>query len=415
MDKELQEIVDHQKEMIATGETLKKAVESIQEQVGDHEVKDLVDAVEELETNFKEHTETVEKKLERMQRATTDHNGGRRSKFFASVDQARGFGAYVGGHVLGQKGMQDIYKSDYDDAGLDTKAFTSTNADALLPEPVSPAIVDLLEDYGVAEGEMRFQPMVGDTQNYTKKTARGGAAPMGEGSTVAETKPTLVRKTLTARKWGAYTEVPSEVMEDSIVSVAEMIADDMATEHSFALDGAAFNGDGTATYNQITGILNALGTAAVFTGAGNNWGALTLQDFEGVAGSLRRKAYTGAKWYCSHQYFWNVMVRLMLDSGGVTAGEIEGRRRPLFMGYPVEFVQVLPTATAANQIGAVFGSLRQGVTFGDRRAFSVKASEHYKFGEDSVAMLSTRRYDLQVDGGGDASNVEVIAALKTAA
>ncbi len=413
MDAQLQEIVDNQKEMIAEGKALKSALSKVEERVGEHEVKDLVDAVEELETSFKEQTETIEKKLERMQRATTDHRGRHRSRFFETADQARGFGLFTVGHATGSKALQEAFKSDFDDITVDTKAFTSTNADALLPEPLSPAIVDLLEDYGVAEVNMRREPMTSDSRPYTKKTARGGAQPMTEGTAVAETKPTLARKTLTARKWGAYTEVPSEVTDDSIMSVAEMIADDMATEHAFALDQATFLGDGTGTYNNITGVLNALGAAAIFAGSGNNWGALTLGDHEKAAGALRTKAYINAKWYCSHQYYWNVMVRLMLEAGGVTAGEIEGRRRPLFMGYPVEFTQVMPNATGATQIGAMFGNLRQGATFGDRRQFQFKASEHYKFGEDSIALLSTRRYDVQIDGGGDASNVEVLSAVQT--
>ncbi|MEM8493899.1 MAG: phage major capsid protein [Planctomycetota bacterium] len=106
---------------------------------------------------------------------------------------------------------------------------------------------------------------------------------------------------------------------------------------------------------------------------------------------------------------------ITLAAGGVTAGEIAGRRQLLFLGYPVELTQVLPGASAADAIGALFGNLRSGAVFGDRREFTFRRSEDFKFDEDVLAMLSTRRYDIEVHGAGEGSTTEVLSAVKTKA
>ena len=215
-----------------------------------------------------------------------------------------------------------------------------------------------------------------------------------------------------------------EVTEDSAAAFGELIAQDMAEAHAEAIDGAGFNGDGTAAFNNILGVVNALVQNAIAVSASENWAGLTLDDHTKAVSVCTTKTFNGAegdgpKWYCSHQYFWQVMAPLTLAAGGVSAGEIAGKRQLLFLGYPVELAQVLPAASAADQVAAVFGNLRKGAVFGDRREFTFKRSEDFKFSEDVLAMLSTRRYDIQVHGAGTgaggSSVPEVLSAVKTKA
>lgn len=167
-------------------------------------------------------------------------------------------------------------------------------------------------------------------------------------------------------------------------------------------------------------MLNALIAEAIITGSGTAWSDLTMLDHELAVGTCRQSAFTGngdngPKWYTSLQYFWQVLVPLTLGVGGVTAAEVGGRRLPVFLGFPVEFTQVLPSASAADTIGAVFGNLRKGAVFGDRRQLTFKQSDQFKFDEDVLAMLTTRRYDIQVHGAGVGTDPEVLTAVKTGA
>ena len=373
------------------------------------------DAVKQLEQQQGELQKDITKRLKRIEQVA---GGGSRHYrgHFASEDDARAFGLAICGHVLGVQEFADALKSEHKEVfdSLGTKAFTTSNADAVIPETWVTTMVNLLETYGVFEPAAMTMPMPTDVLNYTKKTGRIGASPMTEGSALSSASPTLSAKTLTAKKWGAYTEVNNEVTEDAIIAIAEMIADDMAMSHAKAVDDAGFNGDGTASFNSVTGITNALASAQIKTGSGSSWSALTLPDHEEAVSYLSSRAFAGQQlaWYCSQQYYWLVMVRLMLEGGGVTAGEIEGRRRPLFMGYPVVFTDILPNSSGSSQISAIIGNLRLGARFGDRRAFSFRADPSFKFSSDQTAMLSTRRYAINIDGAGDG---EVIAAVQTSA
>lgn len=397
---------------------IKKQLDDIASTMAD--VPTLKAAQEQIEQRMAKLTQSLEQRVKDVRASHWDERGRYRG-VFASEDQARGFGLMAIATIQQHAWASEAFKAEFPDVAKD---FTTANGEALIPEGYNATIVDLIESYGVFEPNALRYPMSDSIVPYPKKTGRTIAVPMGESTAVAETKPTIIRKTLTARKWGAYTEAPMEITEDSAAAFGEMIAMDMAEAHALAADTAGFLGAGNAASNQITGVVNALVQNAIAVSASETWGGLTLDDHTRAVSVCTTKTFSGAegsgpKWYCSHQYFWQVMVPLTLAAGGVTAGEIAGRRQLLFLGYPVELAQVLPSASAANSIGAVFGNLRKGAVFGDRRQFTFKKSEHFKFDEDVLAMLSTRRYDIQVHGAGTGAGgtsvPEVLSAVKTKA
>ena len=325
-------------------------------------------AVEQLETQMAD----VAKKLAAAASRAYGPDGHYRG-VFRSEQQAKGFGLWFMACCAKSDWAADRLQKDFPTLAKD---FTSTDAGNLIPEEYAATIVDLIQSYGVIERYALRVPMVRDKQNYSKKSARGAAAPMAEGQSVAETKPTLVPKALDASKWGYWIEIPSEVTEDASVAIGEMVAMDIAEAFALAIDQAGFLGDGSAAFNGVTGILNALIAEAVVTGGGNAWGNLTLEHYAQAVGLLTPKAFQGVgpAWFMSSQHYWTTCVPLILATGGVTSGEVEGRRRQMLLGFPVEFTQVLPAASAANSIAAVIGNLRAGMAFGDRRELTIKSS-----------------------------------------
>jgi len=348
-------------------------------------------AVEQLEADVRALPKTLEDKLRAVKSRAWDGLGRYRG-VLGSEDRARSFGLLVM-QTVGKTWAGEALKNEFPD--VSAKAFGSADAGNLIPEEFSGVIVDLIEQFGVFERNTLRVPMSGDIQRYSKKTGRMSAAPMAEGTAIAETKPTLA-------------------------PIGEMIAVDMAEAFALAVDEAGFTGDGSAGFNSITGVVDSLIAEAIVTGtgaAGAKWGSLVLDDFLQVVSLVATRTFQGnnAKWYCSHQFYWTVMVPIVLGVGGVAAGEVEGRRQPLFLGYPVEFTQVLPTAPADASVAAVFGNLRQGAVLGDRRQINIRESRDYKFAEDLIAMLGTRRFDIQVHGAGTGTTPEVLAALRTPA
>jgi len=169
-----------------------------------------------------------------------------------------------------------------------------------------------------------------------------------------------------------------------------------------------------------------MGAAGVQTqGTGNTWGAIVLADFNAMVGLLPQYADTpDAAWVCHKTFYHGVMQKLELAAGGVTALEISSgdrRPRPLFLGYPVEFSQVMPSATAVATISALLGDYSLAGLFGDRQqesiAFSQEANVNGEslFERNQLAIRGTQRFDINIHDVGSATAVGPVVALKTGA
>jgi HK97 family phage major capsid protein len=126
-------------------------------------------------------------------------------------------------------------------------------------------------------------------------------------------------------------------------------------------------------------------------------------------------------WVCHKTYYYTVMVRLILASGGTTAEEIvNGRRVPIFLGYPVVFSQVFPSSEANSQIPVVFGNMALGAMFGDRRAETIQFTDTAVVGgeslweRDQIGVRGTERFDVAVHGYGSNTVAGPICGLETA-
>jgi HK97 family phage major capsid protein len=110
--------------------------------------------------------------------------------------------------------------------------------------------------------------------------------------------------------------------------------------------------------------------------------------------------------------------RLMNAAGGNTNVTLaNGVVEPMFQGYPVTFVQVMPsTITAsASTILAYFGDLRLGATYGTRRSARTEVSTERYFELDLIGIKTTERVAINVHERGETIRTRPILALKTAA
>lgn len=282
----------------------------------------------------------------------------------------------------------------------------------LVPEEFGNDLIDLREMYGVFRRNAKIVPMGSDTRTDPRRTGGLTAYFVGEGAAITESDLGWDQVGLTAKKLAVLTRMSSEVSEDSIINLGDTVAGEIAYAFAEKEDQCGFNGDGTSTYGGITGVREKLkglsGTianiAGLQVGSGNAYSELTLADFEGVVARLPQYADTDrAAWFVHRSFYWNVMVKVMLASGGVTAAEIEDARRQRFMGYRVEFSQVMPKAEANDQVCALLGDLALGASFGDRRSTTLATSEHSRFAYDQIEIRGTERFDINVHSVGNAS------------
>jgi HK97 family phage major capsid protein len=177
-------------------------------------------------------------------------------------------------------------------------------------------------------------------------------------------------------------------------------------------DQIVFIGDGSSTYGNIVGIgpklqdIDGAGTdsAGLKAFSGHDaYSEVTAADLDALMGLLPEYADAEAEWYCHRKALFGILYRLERAAGGVTAAEMEGRRRLLYGGYPINVTQVMSSSEADEAIALIFGALSQGVTLGDRGQFSIKRSEHYKFAEGLVTVRGKMRLAINIHGCGTSS------------
>lgn len=310
----------------------------------------------------------------------------------------------------------------------------TSGAHVLVPGEFSSDLIDLKEARGVVRRLFRREPMISDTKTIPRRTSGLTAYAVGENQAGTESDMGLDDILLVARDWMVITRMSKQLDEDSAINFGDTLAGEIAYAFADKEDQAGFNGDGTSTYHKIRGVRNRLqdvdlaGTdsAGLVTSTGNAYSELTLTDFEAVVGKLPQYADTpNTAWVCHRAFYFNVMKRLELAAGGVTSMEISSgngaRGRHLFIGYPVEFSQVMPSTEANSQVCALLGDFQLGAAFGDRRQEAIEFSDQVTVGSQSVwernqiAVKGTERFDIVVHEVGDASNAGAIVGLQTAA
>lgn len=310
---------------------------------------------------------------------------------------------------------------------------TNTAGGYLIPDEFGADLIDLRERYGVARRLCKNVPMSSETRSDPRRTGGLTGYFVAEGGAGTESTGSWDRVGLTAKDLMVLTRMTNQVSADATLNLGDTLAEECGYAFSLKEDQCFLLGDATSTYGGITGVRQALtnvwtasvaGTATGITKASSTTiASLALTDFENAVGSLPQYADTPrTSWVCHRFFFQAVMVKLMLASGGVVSYEVStGDRRPrtVFLGYPVEFSQVLPSTTAATTIFCLLGDFTLGASFGDRQMNTISFSEHASIGSQSVfernevAIRATERFDLVVHSVGDGTTPGPIVAVAT--
>lgn len=310
----------------------------------------------------------------------------------------------------------------------ETDAFGS---EILVPEEFSNDLIDLRLDYGVSRRLFRVRKMNRDTLRVSRRGDELVASFVGENAAIPEDNVTWDDVSLTAKKLGVIARWSNELDADAIIDMGDYLAGSIGYAFAKKEDECCLIGDGTSTYGGIVGLVTQLqdidnaGTdsiGVVAQGTGNTLAAMTLADFVKIPGYL--PAYASGrrnlKWLIHPLVYHTVVYPLLVAGGNPTMTELQGgRQMPALGGYPVEFSNVLSSATAVSTIFALFGDFEMAGTFGDRMQETLSFSEHATVGgqsvweRDQIAIRGTERFDFLAHNVGDASTYGPVVALRT--
>ena len=319
-----------------------------------------------------------------------------RSRHFASAEDA-----FVSGQAIRAMIGNSEARSFMNDLATDG----SNGESNTIPAPLSNALINLIEDYGVARGACKRVVMTQNTWDVPKLNGHVSINYTGEAQSISASDVSFGQVSLVAKKMTALSLVSSEMTEDSIISVMDVIVEDMARQIALEEDKNLFLGVNGGLLAEADAIkanssIAEHGVTDIASLALSDLTALTVATGNPIVGARN-------EWWINPTMFHGPIRDLLLAAGGNTQSVIEGGQRPTLLGYPVNFVNVLPgaSASAAGSPLAVFGDLSQGCYFGERRGLNFRVLNELYANTDQVGVQCTQRSALKV------ANPEVLARL----
>jgi HK97 family phage major capsid protein len=286
-----------------------------------------------------------------------------------------------------------------------------------VPEVFASTLIRLVDEYSAIPQQANVMPMSSSTLYVPRRTGGNTAYFVSENSETTASDMATDNVMLSAKDLRVGSRVPNSLIDDSLVDLAGLVAQEFALAISQKIDDAGFKGDGTSTHGGIRGIQwlfeQVPATAAnKFNSAATTAGGLTVDDFHAAMALAPSYVLPRAKWYVTPQLYHSAMRALALSSGGVTAAELAGGvSGERFMGYPVLYNNSMNTAAATDKVVALFGDLSLSTHYGLRREVAVRASTDRYIEFDQTYFQAVCRFDVVTSDIGDAAKAGPVVAL----
>jgi HK97 family phage major capsid protein len=289
-----------------------------------------------------------------------------------------------------------------------------TPTDVPLPTIYMPQIVELVFAYGQARQFATVFPLGAGTVKLprllpgedTFSFLGAGTAAMSQAIGEKEVEAGLV--TFTANKAGGLIRIPSELEEDTFISLGQFLARYIARQFAKLEDSTLFLGDGTATYAGITGIANYCVANPQYLqqlGAGKTIVTdATINDFRAMRGkvnpavlfNMAANGKTSAAYYMSPTMEALLWTFNTIGMPYIYRPEMGGQPATLD-GFPIRWIgvsQPYSTAATPGAFMSFFGDLSYWY-LGERGAPRLEVSREVFFATDELAMRALERIDVE--------------------
>jgi HK97 family phage major capsid protein len=214
-----------------------------------------------------------------------------------------------------------------------------------------------------------------------------------EGAALTQSQASFGRVVLDAKKLTAYTEVPNELVSDSITSFQAFIDQIFPEALGFYEDVAFISGSGVG---EPLGYLNGAANVSVArTGGGN---AVEFTDIVNMYTRMLPSSLNRAVWIVSPAVIGDLLRLALTVAAGdsvspplwLTGSQAISGPTLQLLGRPVLVSEKVPNLASAGDISFVdFGFY----LVGDRQVMSAMSSPHFKFQNDMTAYRIIERLD----------------------
>ena len=318
-------------------------------------------------------------------------------------------GQFYLGYVFGNENAKRWCRDHGLEARAQAEGSEYLGGSFLVPEVLS-QIITLVEQYGTFPAYAKNVTMSTEVLSVPRRVGGLVANFIDENAATPDSDAQWDRVNLVARKLGVANRISTELLQDSIVAIADVITEEIGRAIAFKIDAVGWNGNDGEGEGGVVGVVPKLATCTasnIYAPSGElGFESFSLDTLIKVTGHLPLYARQSAAWYVSPAGYAATMQRLMLASGGTRPMDVAGAGELSFMGYPVRLVNVLD-GTLGNDGGKlkiVFGDLAASTMLGTRRAMSMRVSDQRYVELDQVLMLATTRIAVNVHDTG--SNVK---------
>lgn len=211
-----------------------------------------------------------------------------------------------------------------------------------------------------------------------------------EGATLTASSATFGRIVLDAKKLTAYTEVPNELISDSVGSFQAFLDQIFPEALGFYEDDAFINGTGVG---EPLGFANAAAAVEVTKESGQPADTIVWENIVKAYSRMLPSSLGRAVWICSINTFPELAtMALSVGTGGSAIWLNNGAVGPpmTILGRPVIFSEKVPPLGDAGDINFVDLGF---YLIGDRQVMSAMSSPHFKFQNDQTAYRIIERVD----------------------
>lgn len=339
---------------------------------------------------------------------------------FKSEEEAFKAGMWIKAHLRGDAEA----KRWCHDAGIEARAqgsAASTTGSAFVPDILSNQVLRLVNQDSVFASNATLVNMPSDVVLVPKRTGGATAYWVAENTAITDSDPTHSQVTLTAKKVTAATKVSTELFEDSVVGIADMLATELAFTLTQAVETVAFNGN-SANAPSVAGILTSGGilagssatyAASLVAAAGDTFDEVTKANYLRMIATMPSHSINGAAWVVSPYAFAESMQALDFAQGGSVG--LSQSLGLTFMGYPVLLShQMVGAGDQTGNVMALFANLRNAAHFGVRRGLEIASSDQVAFLSDQVVVRATMRCAISWSELGSDTVAGPVIALKGA-
>lgn len=249
-------------------------------------------------------------------------------------------------------------------------------------------------------------PSIDDTSHTSNVFGGVSAAWTAEGAALSTSAPRFSRLVLQANKLTAFTQIPNELLQDSVTPMDVWFSTFFPMAMSFFADLAFLVGDGV---DQPEGLINCPGAVTVDPVA---TAKISLVDVIAMYVRLWPPSLKRARWVCSPDALGQLLgMGLVVTVSGTGTpiappsmlGGYQAIEAPAgaagdgfnfrMLGLPLRVSEKLPFPSGSQPDGALTLYDPTGYLVGDRQAMQVATSAEYAFANDEVSYRITQRMD----------------------